>query len=204
MPFWTAVDGVTSDPKRVSRFRVSIPSLNNDSFVWYAKSFTKPSAEITTTTHRYLNHHFNYPGSVKWGDVTVELVDPAEPIDAGGSLAQLLEAMGYQVPDKASTGFTTISKRKATVSLGLNLVTVEELNDEGEPLETWTLQQAFVSKFEWGSLKYDGDDLNVLKLTLKYDWATCQIQSGPLTDADLVKSAITEDTIPEKPFFTKS
>lgn len=191
MPFWTAVDGVTSDPKRVSRFKVEIGALNNEGTVWYAKSFSKPSAEVKFTTHRYLNHSFNYPGSVTWGDVTVEMIDPADPIDAAGSLAQLLEAMGYQIPSNGAD-LVNISKRKAVDSLGV--VKVTEIDDEGTDIETWTLQQAFVSKFEWGSLKYDGDDLNVLKITLKYDWAECTVAGT--TDLTEVgdKAAVTTAT----------
>lgn len=205
MPFWTAVDGVTPDPKRVSRFRVRIDSLadSSNSYIWYAKSFTKPSAEITTTTHRYLNHHFNYPGSVKWGDVTIELIDPTDPIDAAGSLAQLLTAMGYEVPADGddNLSFVNISKRKATTSLGNILV--EEIDDGGGALETWTLQQAFVSKFEWGSLKYDGDDLNVLKLTVKYDWATCELTREDLTEIS-AQSSVSSEAANGKSYFAKS
>jgi hypothetical protein len=189
MPFWTAVDGKTNDPKRVSRFKVEIAALNEGGIVWYAKSFTKPSATISTTKHKYLNHTFNYPGSVEWGDVTLELIDPTDPIDAAGSLAQLLEGMGYQIPDKPSSldagaqsvQLFTISKRKANSTLGV--ITVSHLDDEGQEIETWELKQAFVTKFEWGSLKYDGDELNVLKLTIKYDWATCTINNNLLTEA---------------------
>lgn len=189
MPFWTAVDGVTSDPKRVSRFKVEIGALNNEGTVWYAKSFSKPSAEVKFTTHRYLNHSFNYPGSVTWKDVMIELIDPTDPIDAAGSLAQLLEAMGYQIPS-GPTALTNISKRKSVTALGD--ITVIEVDDGGNALETWDLKQAFVSNFEWGSLKYDGDDLNVLKLTIKYDWASCVLSRSELTDID-AKSAVTSD-----------
>lgn len=197
MPFWTAVDGKTQDPKRESRFTVQIESLNNEGTVWYAKSFTKPSATIKTTPHRYLNHTFNYPGSVEWGDVTIELVDPTEPIDAAGSIAQLLVAMGYEVPDKPS-GLTTISKRRATTSIGG--VYISHITDEGLPNETWYLAQPIITKFEWGSLKYDSDNLNTLKLTLKYDWATCTIGTTTAVESEAV-SAI--DGTTTKSFFEK-
>lgn len=197
MPFWTAVDGKTQDPKRESRFTVSIESLNQNNTVWYAKSFTKPSATIKTTAHRYLNHTFNYPGSVEWGDVTIELVDPTEPIDAAGSLAQLLEAMGYQVPAD-NTNLNNISKRKSTTSVGG--IYVSHITDEGISNETWYLAQPIITKFEWGSFKYDSDNLNTLKLTIKYDWATCTVGTITAEDAKTV-SAVESKT--EKSFFNK-
>lgn len=192
MPFWTGVDGKAQDPKRVSRFVVSVESLNdstNGSTVWYAKSFTKPVATIKTTAHRYLNHSFNYPGSVEWNEITIDMIDPTDPIDAAGSLAQLLEAMGYQIPDNADAttgGLINISKRKSTTSLGE--VSVRQIDDQGEPIETWILNQPIVTKIDWGSYKYDGDDLNVLKLSLKYDWATCIINRKDADEAQLTKA----------------
>ena len=202
MPFWTAHDGKSADPKRVSRFRVSVESLNQGGTVWYAKSFTKPSAEITTTAHKYLNHTFTYPGSVKWSPVTLELVDPTNPIDAGGSLAQILVAMGYEIPAGATDSeFVNISKRKATTALGD--ISVSEIDDSGNPLETWTLQQSYVNKFEWGSLKYEGDDLNVLKLSITYDWATCELNRGELSSIE-AQNAVSSETASGKSYFSKS
>jgi hypothetical protein len=168
MPFWTAVDGQKRDPKRESRFKVSIPSLNNEGSVWYAKSFQKPAATIKTANHRYLNHTFYYPGSVEWNEITLEMVDPTDPIDGAGSMAQLLEAMGYQIPD-GPNGLVNISKRKATATLGE--IVVSHIDDDGTETEKWTLKQPFVTKLDWGSLKYESDNLNTLKLSFRYDWA---------------------------------
>lgn len=181
MPFWTAVDGKAQDPKRESRFIVSIGALNDGSNnVWYAKSFTKPQATIKPGTHKYLNHTFKYPGSVEWSDCTVEFIDPTNPIDAAGSIAQLLEAMGYQIPldgGKTSESLFTISKRKSVGALGQ--VAVASIDDMGVRIETWNLEQPWVNKFEWGSYKYAGDELLSLKLTFTYDWASCVLgQSG--------------------------
>jgi len=205
MPFWTAVDGVTPDPKRVSRFRVRIEALadSSNSYVWYAKSFSKPSAEIKSTKHKYLNHTFNYPGSVEWSPVSIELIDPTDPVDAGGSLAQLLVAMGYKIPPDGDDdlSFVTISKRKATTALGD--ISVSEIDDSGNNLETWTLQQAFVNKFEWGSLKYEGDDLNVLKLSITYDWATCTLNRQELSPIE-AQSSVSSETASGKSYFSKS
>jgi len=197
MPFWTAYGPTGLDPKRVSRFKVEIESLNNGDTVWYAKSFSKPSAEIKATTHRYLNHSFNYPGSVTWSDVTIELIDPTDPIDAAGSLAQILTAMGYDIP-KDGVDLVNISKRKSVAALGD--ISVSQIDDGGGEIETWSLKQAFVTKIEWGSYKYDGDDLDVLKLTVKYDWAECTISRTTLSDA---VSPVAADAITNSPFFSK-
>ena len=198
MPFWTAHSPTGLDPKRVSRFKVEIASLNSGGTVWYAKSFSKPSAEIKTATHKYLNHSFNYPGSVTWSDVSIELIDPTDPIDAAGSLAQILTAMGYEIP-KDGSNLVNISKRKSVEALGN--ISVTQIDDQGNEIEEWKLQQAFVSKFEWGSYKYDGDDLDVLKLTVKYDWAECII-NRPASIVGVTTPTTTTSTT-TSPFFSK-
>lgn len=182
MPFWTAAAS-GQDPKRESRFKVEIQSLNNDGTVWYAKSFTKPQATVKGVKHRYLNHQFSYPGSVEWADCTVEFIDPTDPIDAAGSIAQLLVAMGYEIPDAPTSGedasqLINISKRKSVGSLGL--VSVSSIDDQGNEIETWTLNQPWITKFEWGSYKYAGDELLTLKLTFTYDWATCKLSRSTI------------------------
>jgi len=202
MPFWTAVDGKAQDPKRESRFTVSIQSLNDGTNnVWYAKSFGKPKAEITSTPHRYLNHTFNYPGSIKWSTVDLEIIDPTDPIDGAGSIAQLLEAMGYQIPNNGGHDpeeLITISKRKGVGSLGY--VFISSIDDEGNELETWTLKQAFVSKFDWGSYKYEGDALVTLKLTFTYDWAECELVRSK-TDPINPSTAVQSEAADNKKFF---
>ena len=201
MPFWTASDAITHDPKRVSRFKVEIGSLNNGGTVWYAKSFSKPSAEIKAATHRYLNHSFNYPGSVTWSDVTIELIDPTDPIDAAGSLAQILTAMGYEIPAGPSN-LVNISKRKSVAALGD--ISVSQIDDGGEEIETWSLKQAFVTKIEWGSYKYDGDDLDVLKLTVKYDWAECTINRPILSTLSATVSPLAATSTTTGSFFSRT
>jgi len=159
--------------------------------VWFAKSFTKPAAEIKTTQHRFLNHTFNYPGSVTWNDVDIELVDPTDPVDAAASLAQLLAFMGYQIPSGESN-LINISKRKATTALGT--ITISQIDDQGQPIEQWTLNQAFVKKFDWGSYKYDSDDLNTLKLTVTYDWASCIKEAKSLDPANQSNAVSVNDS----------
>jgi len=203
MPFWTAASE-GQDPKRESRFVVSIQSLNStEGIVWYAKTFSKPQATVKGVKHRYLNHQFSYPGSVEWTDCTVEFIDPTEPYDAAGSIAQLLVEMGYQIPkDGSELQLINISKRKSVGSLGA--VSVSSINDEGEEIETWTLQQPWVTKFEWGSYKYAGDELLSLKLTFTYDWATCQIKNPGVTPVTPAKPLSQETAAGKGKFFDNS
>ena len=102
--FWTkdfAGSTVLADPKRKFRFMVSMTGLATEepdsNELWYAKTCTKPSFQVATTEHKYLNHTFFYPGTVTWQDVSITLVDPTEP-DMTSVMAKILQNGGYSPP----------------------------------------------------------------------------------------------------------
>jgi len=173
--FWTnnyAEDGTLTDPKRKFRFKVSMTNFTGDatSTVWYAKTVTKPSFQIATTEHKYLNHTFYYPGTVTWQDVTITMVDPAgTKSNVAKLMSTVMEGSGYAVPADPSM-HTTVTKSKASFALGAVIIT--QMDGEGKDLETWTLNNAFVTEMKYGDLEYGADDLMELSMTLKYDWAS--------------------------------
>ena len=72
MAFWTTgVEKGTQEPKRNFRFKVSIANMNDTGtdMVWWAKTVTKPSYEITESEHTFLTHKFYYPGRLSWAEV---------------------------------------------------------------------------------------------------------------------------------------
>jgi len=171
MAFWSTnygEDATLKDPKRQFRFKVEFGGFDaGNSFLWWAKTATKPSFEIASTPHQYLNHTFHYPGTVTWQDVVIEMVDPGTP-DMAASMAALLEGGGYHPPSDADD-VSTMTKATAVSSLGT--VTVTQTDANGSPLEQWTLWNAFISKVDYGSLAYGNDELTTISITLKYDWA---------------------------------
>ena len=187
MSFWTEnyAGGGVNNPKRNFRFHVQFTQMGEltgykDSILYYAKTANKPSFSLGETTHSYLNHTFKFPGRVTWNDVTITMVDPGpKTSDAAATtnglafgLATLLKESGYSIPAGVSTGavdFTTISKTKAVSGIGDVIVT--QLDHDGNPLEQWTLYNAFLSEIKFGDLDYSNDDLTEYSITLKYDWA---------------------------------
>lgn len=174
MPFWSENfgDGTgLNDPKRNFRFTVEfqgISAAQGGAKLWYAKSATKPSFAINAAEHKYLNHTFYYPGNVTWNDVTVTMVDPQDP-DMAATLSAIIEAAGYSPPTDADD-LASISKAKSASALGTVLIT--QLDADGNPLETWTLWNSFLTEVKYGdSLEYGNDDLTELSVTIKYDWA---------------------------------
>tara|TARA_R110000744_G_scaffold203231_2_gene322079 strand:+ start:433 stop:1020 length:588 start_codon:yes stop_codon:yes gene_type:complete len=173
MPFWSqnfAQDSTLKDPKRKFRFTIEFQGVNSPiggATIWYAKTVTKPSFQIASSEHKFLNHTFYYPGSVTWQDVSVTLVDPVDP-DATATFSDIVVQSGYSPPtDSNSLG--TMSKAKAAGALGTIIIT--QIDADGNPLETWTLWNSFLTEVKYGDLAYGDDELVEMSLTVKYDWA---------------------------------
>lgn len=174
MPFWSENFGENAglnDPKRNFRFTVEfqgIQAAQGGAKLWYAKTATKPSFAINAAEHKYLNHTFYYPGNVTWNDITVTMVDPVDP-DMSSTLSAIVEDSGYKPPG-TSEDRASISKAKAAAALGTVIIT--QLDADGNPLETWTLWNSFLTEVKYGdNLEYGNDDLTELSVTIKYDWA---------------------------------
>ena len=123
MPWW---DSTVNQPKLKSRFIV----VFGDMFIPSIKTITKPSFEVDTKTYKLMNHHFNYPGTVKWNPVSVSLVcmnpsdlrqgseAPTQGLDTSELLWQIIQNSGYYYPDAPghTLGRGSISSDGATIS----------------------------------------------------------------------------------------
>ena len=107
---------------------------------------------------------------MEWDTVEVTLVDPVSP-DAAANTAAILQASGYTPPiDVTST--TTISKQDAVNALGG--VIIQQIDSEGNPMETWTLWNPFITGVTYGDLSYEEDSLTEVTITIRYDWAVLE------------------------------
>jgi len=186
MPFWSENFGTNpslKDPKRKFRFTVQfqgIDAAQGGALLWYAKSCDKPKFEIASTEHKYLNHTFYYPGSVTWQEISVAMVDPVDP-DMTATFSDMVVQSGYSPPTNANS-LGSISKAKAAGALGT--VTITQIDSDGNPLEVWTLWNAFLTKMEDDGLAYGDDELTTTTVGLKYDWARVETAN----DSSLVTS----------------
>jgi hypothetical protein len=170
MAFW---NDAAADPKRKYRFLIR---LFNKEVAWYVKSVTAPSYEITSIEHAFSDHVFNFPGKIKWSDVEVTLVDPAGADDVVHKTLSLVQDAGYAIPTlqdvKDGTGFKTFTKSSLVTTNG-NLE-IETQDAEGNPIEIWTLNNAFITNVKFGDFDYSSEDMREISLTFKYDWASCE------------------------------
>lgn len=172
MSFWK--DG-SAEPKRNFRFLVTMNALTNG-VVWFAKNVTTPSFNVTSVTHDFLDNKYYYPGRIEWQTISLTLVDPVSP-DAVGFVNKILTDTGYNVKEAPGNGAykpLTIAKSKAIVA-GLQSMRIDIIDQDGEALEKWELNNPFIESAKFGDLDYTNDELRTVELTIKYDWAKCEI-----------------------------
>ena len=165
--FWTT--SPTQDPKRGFRFRVTIGGIE-EGYVWYAKKSEKPQVSFTEASHSYLNHTYYWPARTEWNEVSVTFVDPVNP-DLAGTMGNLLETAGYAIPENTKE-MSSMSK-VASVS-ALENVMIEQIDENGASLETWTLYNAWVKEVTFGELDYGNDELTEMTMKFRYDWASLE------------------------------
>jgi hypothetical protein len=175
MSFWSTNN---VEPKRNFRFLVQFtglaeldPPLGGEDVLWWAKTVTTPSFDVSEVTHDFLDNKYYYPGRVTWNEVSMTLVDPVSP-DAVGQTNALLEAMGYVVPSNTAN-LSSVSKENSGIALGIIVISI--LDADGNEIETWRLQNPFIKSAKYGDLDYSNDELRTITLGLRYDWATCEI-----------------------------
>jgi len=169
--FWT---NKSTSPKRNFRFVCSIGGVGTDN-TWIIKTAAKPKVTITETPHQYLNHTYYYPGRLTWEPITITMVDPVNP-SAAGLLAKMIKDSGYAIPSN-ETVTTSITKAEAVKAVDTITITQFD-NDLNTPVETWTLQNAFITNCDWGELSYEDEGLTNLSVTVRYDYATVETNTG--------------------------
>ena len=183
MSFWT--DG-SVEPKRNYRFLVTFTGtqgatenttvLDATNVIWFAKNVTVPSFNVTSVTHDFLDNKYYYPGRVEWQTISLTLVDPVSP-DAVEFVNEILTNTGYKVKGKnaAKLGSAKTISKSGAIQAGLGNLTIDIIDEEGKALETWKLQNPFIESAKFGDLDYTNDELRTVELTIKYDWATCDV-----------------------------
>jgi len=89
---------------------------------------------------------------------------------------QMLLESGYEYPS-TSNARAGISKAKATTAL--NTIRIQQIDDIGNPVESWDLKNAFIASVDFGgSLDYTSDEMNEITVEFAFDWAECAGTQG--------------------------
>jgi len=172
MAFWNA-EG--ADPKRKFRWYLQFGSATGTGdgpLQLAAKKIDKPKFEISTTPHKFINHTFFFPGRLEWKPITVTFADIGGPdSDIAKILFDRIKEAGYEVPKLAIDCRKSITKDNSVKAFGSNFVIIQT-DGNGKPVESWSLQNPWISTIEFGDLDYTSEDLIEITMTIVYDSAT--------------------------------
>ena len=154
MTFWSSNQ---LEPTRKYRFQVRF----GGDIVWWAKSVTKPGFEINTNKYTAINHSIEFPGILTWTDVTLTVVDVGKKTKG---YYDDLASIGYKAPIGPNVAGGIEKKQSKSLK-------IEQVDAEGEAIETWILHNYIIKSVNFGDLSYDDDGLVELQLTIAYDWA---------------------------------
>ena len=186
--FW---NDANFEVKRAYRWQVQFGVGGGGAYqTFFAKKVSKPSFSIGETTHNYLNHKFYYPGQVTWNDVTLTLVDPVGPgKDQSQGLMAMLGKSGYVYPKvSGQNGRQTVSKKKSVQAIGD--VKIQQLaGDQGSTgidnagpsnsiTDQWILVNPWIKEVKFGDLDYSSEDMVLIDITFKYDYAEHHMGAG--------------------------
>jgi hypothetical protein len=179
--FWT---DTAVEPKR--KFRWLFEFAGMPQFI--VTKVAKPSFTVSAKEHSFLDYQFQYPGKVKWEDVSFTIVDPVQP-DSAKTFFKVLTNSGYVLPNNFMTQPDpvprTITKKQMVESLG-NRIFLKQLGADpgnGSPVvvEQWEIINPILTKVTFGDLDYGTEDLVTIDVALKYDWAELDLNVGPGT-----------------------
>ena len=166
MAFWS--DKAT-EPKRQFRWVFELGGQNTSIESYFVKTAKKPSFTVSEIPLQYVAHTFYYPGRVAWQPIDLTFVDPVVP-DTTVTLANIVSAAGYLLPTQVTTAEKSMSKGAFVNAVGAPKLT--QIDADGKPIEEWTLWNAFVTNLDFGQLDYASDELVIISMTLRYDYAS--------------------------------
>lgn len=167
MGFWNEIG---TDPKRKFRWFLGFTGTGDESLQLAAKKVDKPKFEISSKDHKFINHTFYFPGRLTWQPITATFVDIGGEDDISDILSKIIASSGYAPPEDPQDCRISITKQKSVEAFGTSM-TINQVDGNGEAVETWKLHNPWVSKIEYGSLDYTSEDLVEITMTIVYDHA---------------------------------
>lgn len=175
MAFWSVG---STEPKRQFRWTFTLGTGLAGATIqtYFVKTVKKPAFTVTSVPHQFVQHTFNYPGRLTWSPVDVTFVDPVDP-DTSTILANIVADSGYAIPSTEEVALRSMSKGDFIANVGTP--TIQQIDADGKPIETWTLYNTWVSSLDFGQLDYAADELVIVSMQLTYDFATLNGTSVP-------------------------
>lgn len=179
MPFW---NNVKSQPKLSFKWIAHISSGAQLEFKTYTvRSFQKPSFAIASSEYIWLNDVGYRPGVLSWNPIEINLTDgEGDEENNTRVLYNMLLGSGYQT-DNPRLPYSAIEKEKSSITLGRQVI-LEQIKENGDPLENWILWNPFLESVNFGQANYAAEEIMTLTLTLRYDYAVWEKLSATTTN----------------------
>ena len=199
MAFWNEA---TVEPKRKFKFLLRFGAASDALPSFVVKKVNKPEITISEATHKFLGHSYYFPATTTWNEINCTVIDPAgfgnpgdavtstlqaPSVDVAEGMYRVLLAAGYQSPvaqGYAFAGGTPATLRtfaKSTATVQFDRIEIIQIDAIGQPVETWTLNNAWIKKMTFGDLDYSSDEISEIALTFRYDWADLKTYRGSAT-----------------------
>lgn len=199
MAFWNEAQ---VEPKRKFKFLLRFGAASDALPSFIVKKVNKPEVTISEATHKFLGHSYYFPATTTWNEINCTVIDPAgfgnpgdavtstlqaPSVDVAEGMYRVLLAAGYQSPvaqGYALAGGTPATLRtfaKSTATVQFDRIEIIQIDAIGQPVEKWTLNNAWIKKMTFGELDYSSDDISEIALTFRYDWADLKSFRGSAT-----------------------
>ena len=162
MAFWT---DPSLQPLMKYQFRITIGEV-----MWYAKSVTLPSFEVSNESYQLINQKFKYPGLVNWNDINVTLVETGK---SSLLLRQFLTQAGYSCPNSC-LNLSGLSKDKFS---NARPIVIEQLKPDGKAFQYWEITNWMISNVNFGDMSYESDEILSVEMSIAYDCAYLKLGS---------------------------
>lgn len=143
------------EPKRQHQFIMEINNIP----AYLVKATAKPSMTNGEISLDHINVQRYVKGKSVWNTIGLTLYDAIVPSSAQAVMEWV------RLHHESATG------RDGYKSMYQKEVTLNQLSPLGEVVEKWTLKNAFITETNFGSLDWSSEDVVMIEMTLRYDWA---------------------------------
>ena len=172
MSFWTES---TFQPKRANRFKVELRPIDavnscgtkrrlKTEIDWhYVVSVQKPSYSMNVKFFNYINTQVRFAQPIKWNPITITLLDVVDK-----NILETIKKSQKEYLYKKDIGYKFQSTPDDSWASG-NEIDIYQLDEDGNPIEKWSLENSFFTSIKYSNLDYNSENLSTIQITIEYD-----------------------------------